>query len=346
MKNIVLMMFIVIISVSILAVPFYADVRPGYGLTEEKWLSDYFSGLKDTWGDTKVYVLRGKEPGASALLLGGTHGNEISGIMAAMMYVERANVQKGTLYVIVRANNSNATYHEKLVAGTPDWVEFETQSGKRVVSYGSRRTNPLHQGNDPEKYRYPGTELGFEGAEARNLNRVHPGNPDGTLTEKISYGIFELIRKENIDMVLDMHEAGTKSRLAYTLVCNPKNIDMGAMVMLDLEQHDLGFKLEQSSKEFRGLSHKEIGDQTDAIAFLSETPNPGQDYGDYDGWSRQGLADVVNDAQYPLSHRVAVQVETFRLLCDYLPMFYEKEIIIQNIPSYDEISDNLFGFYN
>jgi hypothetical protein len=121
---------------------------------------------------------------------------------------------------------------------------------------------------------------------------------------------------------------------------------MGAMVMLDLEQHDLGFKLEQSSKEFRGLSHKEIGDQTEAIAFLSETPNPGQDYGDYDGWSRQGLADVINDAQYPLSHRVAVQVETFRLLCDYLPMFYEKEIIIQNIPSYDEISDNLFGFYN
>ena len=38
MKNIVLMMFIVIISVSIFAVPFYSDVRPGYGVTEEKWL--------------------------------------------------------------------------------------------------------------------------------------------------------------------------------------------------------------------------------------------------------------------------------------------------------------------
>ncbi|MDI6861889.1 MAG: succinylglutamate desuccinylase/aspartoacylase family protein, partial [Pseudothermotoga sp.] len=157
----------------------------------------------------------------------------------------------------------------------PFFINFKTSSGPRSVVVGSRRTNPLHQPTDPATYTHV---LGFElpGYEARNLNRVHPGKPDGTLTEQISFALFELVRKEKIDMVVDLHEAGTSSRLANMLICNPKNLEMGAMVVLDLEFEGLQMKLEHSSEEFRGLSHREFGDHTDALAFLVETPNPSQ----------------------------------------------------------------------
>jgi len=159
------------------------------------------------------------------------------------------------------------------------------------------------------------------------LNRVHPGKPDGTLTEKISYGLFQLVKTEGIDMVLDMHEAGTKSRLSNTLVCNPKNIDMGAMAVLDMEALGINFKLEQSSDEFRGLSHKEFGDLTDALAFLSETPNPAQDRGKTD-------PDTADNPEFRLDRRVAVQVYTFLTLCNYLEMFTNNLLFITMVGSF------------
>ncbi|MGL5232461.1 MAG: succinylglutamate desuccinylase, partial [Fusobacteriaceae bacterium] len=55
------------------------EVEPiikGNGVTEVRHLSDYFPGIKGTNGDTEIYVLKGEEPGGSALVLGATHGNE------------------------------------------------------------------------------------------------------------------------------------------------------------------------------------------------------------------------------------------------------------------------------
>ena len=55
----------------------------GPSVTDIKLLSDWFPGLKDTNGDTWVYVLQGQKPGGKMLVLGGTHANEVSGYMAA-----------------------------------------------------------------------------------------------------------------------------------------------------------------------------------------------------------------------------------------------------------------------
>ena len=63
-------------------------------------LSEWNPHLKDTNGDTPVYVLNGKEPGGSALILGGTHPNEPSGYMGAFTFIETAVIEKGTAYVI------------------------------------------------------------------------------------------------------------------------------------------------------------------------------------------------------------------------------------------------------
>lgn len=281
------------------------DIRPGYGVTELRWLSDYLPALANTSGDTPVYVLRGEREGGTLLLLGGTHANEIAGIMAATLVVERGSVSQGTIIVIPHANNSAAQYNDGTRhSGTPDWVEFTTASGEtRRFRYGSRRTAVEDQAPDPEVFVHPLGGEEIEGPEARNLNRNHPGRADGTLTEQMSYALFQLVEREGVDVVVDMHEASISSRLAYMLVCHPRAMDIGAMVTLDLEMAGIALKQEVSQEEFRGLSHREFGDHTDALAFLIETPNPGQE-------DAIENPDVVNDPRAPLSGRVRTHLRT------------------------------------
>ena len=39
------------------------DIRPGSGVSEIKWLSDYHSSLKGSPADTRVYVMEGRKTG-------------------------------------------------------------------------------------------------------------------------------------------------------------------------------------------------------------------------------------------------------------------------------------------
>jgi hypothetical protein len=290
--------------------PVSHDIRPGYGVTETRWLSDYLPTLANTSGDTPIYVMNGDNEGGTLLLLGGTHANEIAGVMAATLLVERGAVSHGTVIVIPHANNSAAQYNDGIRhPGTPQWIELATPSGEvRRFRYGSRLTAAEDQDPDPEVFVHPlGGEI--DGQEARNLNRNHPGKADGTLTEQISYALFQLAAQEGVDVVIDMHESSTTSRLAYMLVCHPSAMELGAMATLDLEMEGIALKQEVSQEEFRGLSHREFGDHTDALAFLVETPNPGQE-------DSIEHPDVVNDPEAPLSGRVHTHLRTVKAILD------------------------------
>ena len=282
------------------------DIRPGPGVTSTKRLSDWAPALANTPGDTQVYILDGKEPGATAFVIGGTHGNEIAGIMAAIVLVEHARVQKGRLIVVPHANNSAITDVDPERPG-PDAIVLNTASGERRFLYGSRRTKASHQGApDPPKYRHPNPKSTEElaGTEARNLNRAYPGVADGTLTQRIAWGIMRLLLIENADVAFDFHEAGPESRLAWMVVAHPKNLETAAAAVLDLEAQGLTMKLEPSSETFRGLSHREWGDATKAQAFLFETPSPSM------ANDTRGV-DFVNDPTLPLSKRVGGQLASF-----------------------------------
>lgn len=336
--------FILGIAVLCTAIPLFHDVRPGYGVTQIKWLSDYHLALRGTWGDTRIYVLEGEEPGANVLLLSGTHCNEIAGIFTSLIFIEKVMVTKGKLFVIPWTNNSAATWgsisydkpEESMVP--PSYISFVTNSGPRSVVVGSRRTNPLHQETDPATYTHV-SGLEFPGYEARNLDRVHPGKANGNLTEQISFALFELVRREKIDMVVDLHEAGTESRLANMLICHPKNLEMGAMVVLDLEMEGLSLKLEHSSEEFRGLSHREFGDHTNALAFLIETPNPSQNQDTKSTYT-------VDHPKYPLWVRTYTHFRTFLKLCEYLNDFVGRGISFKNLPEWSNFESSFFMIYN
>ena len=281
------------------------DIRPGYGVTELRWLSDYLPALAGTPGDSPVYVMEGEKEGGSLLLLGGTHPNEIAGVMAAILCVERGEVTIGRMFVVPHANNSaarhnNGTYNPN----SPQGIDLITASGEtRHFLYGDRYTQIEDQGPDPEVFVHEPSGLEFDGKEARNLNRNHPGKANGTLTQQISYALFQLVDQESVNVVIDMHESSITSRLANMIVAHPGALDIGAMAVLDLEMVGINMKLEISQEEFHGLSHREFGDYTKAYAFLLETPNPGQE-------RSIEYPDVVSDPQAPLSHRVRTQLRT------------------------------------
>lgn len=302
---------IVSVSLAFAVEPTSHDVRPGYGVTETRWLSTYHPALANTPGDTPIYVMQGDSAGGTLLLLGGTHANEIAGILAAILVVERGAVPRGTVFVIPHANNSASRYNDGTRhPGSPQWIELTTSSGEtRRFRYGSRLTPAELQDPDPEVFvQYPsGGELA--GQEARNLNRNHPGKADGTLTQQISYALFQLAEREGVDVVIDMHESSITSRMAYMLVCHPRALEIGAMATLDLELDGIALKQEASQEEFHGLSHREFGDHTDAYAFLMETPNPGQE-------EAIEHPDVVNDPEAPLSGRVHTQLRTVKAILD------------------------------
>lgn len=287
------------------------DIRPGYGVSTMCWLSDYHPSLRGTPGDTPVYVLSGDEPGGTFLLLGGSHPNEIAAVMAAILVVERGAVSQGEVFVIPHTNNSAALYNDGTRHPTsPQWIELLTPSGEtRSFHYGSRLTLVEDQESDPEVFVHYPSGVEFSGYEARNLNRNHPGKADGTLTQQISYALFQLVEQENVDVVVDMHESSITSRLANMVVCHPRALEIGAMATMDLEMDGILMKLEISQEDFHGLSHREFGDHTDAYVFLLETPNPGQE-------RSIEHPDVVNHPDAPLSQRVRTQLQTVTAILD------------------------------
>lgn len=151
------------------------DIRPGPGVTATRLLSEWAPALARTPGDTKVYVLDGGEPGATVFVAGGTHGNEIAGIMAAIVLVERARVRQGRLIVVPHANNSAITDVDPERPG-PEFITLITSAGERRFRYGSRRTKAAHQGEaDPANLPPPEVRRRTPGDGGPQPEPVAPG---------------------------------------------------------------------------------------------------------------------------------------------------------------------------
>ena len=250
--------------------PIYA----GQGVTEVRKLSTWFPGLAGTSGDTDVYILDSGVSGAGMLVLGGTHPNEPSGFISAVMLIEYCRPTAGVLYVIPRANNSAFTCTDPQEAA-PMKFYVETSGGTRWFRFGSRATNPIDQWPDSEVYVHASSGQKLSGSETRNLNRAYPGREDGNLTEKIAYGITTLIQNEGIDITVDLHEASPEYTTVNAIVAHEDALELANLTLWEVEE---SFKItvEKSPTNLHGLTHRELGDYTDTLALLMETANPSQ----------------------------------------------------------------------
>ena len=336
-------------------------IRKGPGVTTVKQLSDYFAKIKGTSGDTEVYVLDSGKPGGTVLVLGGTHPNEPSSFLSALLLIENAKPAKGRLIVIPRANNSGFS-HTDYTEGAPQQFMLKAASGERWFRFGSRATNPTDQWPDPDIYVHAASGQKLSGSETRNLNRAYPGRPDGTLTEQVAYGIVQLIRQEKVAMTIDLHEASPEYPVINAIVAHERAMDYAAEVTIGLQMDGIKIGLEPSPKSLRGLSHRELGDATDTLAILMETANPAQ--GRLRGATNAALVVTGKDVMYeraaklnrlfvpydekgqPIDLRVARHVTAINEFLNVLSVKNPAQAVVLNrVPSYNDMVKKGIGSY-
>ncbi len=248
-----------------------APIYPSAALTAEKRLSDYLPALRGTRGDSDVLVYEGRQPGATLLVLGGTHPNEPASNMAAILLAENLQVESGRALVIPRANASAFNATEPQEAFPQEYTYTTTEGRIRRFQVGSRYSFALDGWPDPIVYRhYPSGQL-LSGPETRNLNRAYPGRASGSLTEMTAYAIVEVVKKEKVDLFIDLHEAAPEYPVINAVVAHQRAVDMAAMATVELQTRGVEISLEASPENFHGLSHREVGDFTNANAVLLET---------------------------------------------------------------------------
>ncbi len=327
-----------------------------------KKLGDYFDGIRGTANDCNIYIIEGKEPGAAFLILGGSHPEEPAGRLAAWLLVENARIQTGKLIVVLSANRSGTTVTRPSGA-YPTKYTIPTPWGGQTFRMGDRWSNPLDQWPDPEVYiHYPsGQNLAY--VDIRNLNRTWPGRANGTLTEKTCHAFMQLIDKEEVDLVIDLHEAELQYPVINTIVAHEKGQELATLVSMMLTDFE-GFSIgtEFSPKNLHGLSHREIGDHSDAISLLFEAPEPfldatrgitgekqlleGKDEFVVKAGEHGLLFAPIDENGWPIGVRVgrhtSTILQTFESWNEYYP---NKSIICNNVPRYAEVIENGVGFY-
>jgi hypothetical protein len=324
------------------------------GVTQVKKLSDYFPGIKGTINDSNVYVLEGAKPGGTILILGGTHPEEPASRLTAWILAENAVVDQGRLLVINSANRS-ATTVTRLGGGYPPDFTISTGWGGQKFRMGDRWSNPLDQWPDPEVYiHYPSRqELAY--VDIRNLNRAFPGRANGTLTEKTCHALTELIRKEQVDIVIDLHEAELQYPVISTIVAHEKGLDLAALASMMISGTE-GFSIgtEYSPRALHGLSHREIGDHTQAISLLLEAPEPfldatrgrtnrellleGKDEFVVKAGKHGLLFEKMDENGWPVEVRVGRHCSTIlQILEQWSEQSPEKSVMVKGVPRYAEV---------
>jgi hypothetical protein len=295
-------------------------------------------------------------------VMGGSHPEEPAGRLATWLFAENAVMERGRLIVVLTSNRSASTVTRIGGAYPPDFT-IPTDWGERKFRLGDRWSNPLDQWPDPEVYiHYPSRQnLAF--VDIRNLNRGWPGRPNGTLTERTCYAFMELIRQENVDIYIDLHEAELQYPVISTIVAHDKGEDLAAFVSMMLtDMEGFGMGMEYSPKSLHGLSHREVGDYSDAVSLLFEAPEPfldatrgrttreqlltGKDEFVVKAGEHGLLFEEIDENGWPIDVRVgrhtSAVLQTMESWTDLNP---DRPLACRGVPRYAEVIENGIGHY-
>jgi hypothetical protein len=333
----------------------------GDGVTVVKKLSDYYSDLQGSINDCSIYILEGKEPGATMLIMGGSHPEEPGGRLAGWIFAENAVMEKGRLIVVLSSNRSGTTVTRVGGAYPPDYT-IPTEWGGQKFRMGDRWANPLDQWPDPEVYIHFPSRQYLAYVDIRNLNRCWPGRQNGTLTEKTCYAFMELIKKEKVDVFIDLHEAELQYPVISTIVAHEKGQKLAVIASMNLSDEEFNIGAEASPKTLHGLSHREIGDYSNAISLLVEAPEPfldatrgkttreqlltGKDEFVVKAGKFGLLYEKIDEKGWPIDVRVGRHTSTIlQIMTSWTEENPDKPITCSNVPKYADVIKNGIGYY-
>ena len=338
------------------------EVEPivkGPSVTEVKKLSDYFSDIAGTAGDTDVYILDSGQPGGTVLMMGGLHATEVSGMLTSA-FSSKTPSYPGA-HDCDPAHQQQRLRYSAGRRGLCSSFHVDTEWGERWFRLGDRLTSPVHQWPDPEAYaHYPSGQI-LSGSEVRNLNRCFPGARTGSSRRRWR-AITQLIQEEECDLVIDLHEASAMP-VVNVIVAHENAIDIAGITSMTVEFTE-GFNIgvEASPQGLRGLSHREIGDHTQAKVLLMETPNPMMD------WVRgktteellltgkdefmtvaanKGLVRVPYDENgLPIEMRVGRHSSSVQEVLNTMSMMYpDTAVQISGVPKYADLMEHGLGHF-
>jgi hypothetical protein len=333
------------------------------GVTEVKKLSEYFPKIKGTINDCNVYFLNSGKPGGTIMVLGGSHPEEPGANLTADLIVENARVSEGRLIVAIHDNQSASTVTRPGDA-YPQFFHIPTDWGVKKFRMGDRWANPLDSWPDPEVYSHYPSRQQLAYMDIRNFNRTWPGRPKGNLIEKTNYAFIQLIKEENVDVVIDLHEVELEYSVISTIVAHQRGFKLAAMVSMVLTAAE--FKrpigMEFSPVTLHGLSHREIGDHTDAVGLLFEVPEPfldrvrgvtderllltGQDPFVMKAGEHGLLYEEIDEEGWPIHVRVGRHCSTILELAKvWSDMNPDRVVRIEGVPRYAEVIENGVGHY-
>jgi Succinylglutamate desuccinylase / Aspartoacylase family len=323
----------------------------GPGVTARRMLSATESSLAGGPGDTPVFELAGPKPGGTMMILGGTHPQEIGGVLAAVLMIENVRVKQGRLIVVPHANRSGFTHTDPMEAYLHSFT-IDTPAGPRWFRVGMRLTNPADQWPDPDVFVHSPSGERMVGHETRNLNRNHPGQPRGWLTARVSHALTALAKEAAL--VLDLHEAQPEYPVINMMVAHEHAFETAATATAAMQARRIPISLAASPKNLHGLSHREFGDYTNAEAVLTESPNPAM--GRLRGRTGEDLVVDGHDSNYvraaklkrlfvsfdeqgwPLKTRVARNLAAIEELINaHNELHPEVPIDVENIPQYKDV---------
>lgn len=331
----------------------------GPGVTAQKMLSEFEPSLADSAGDTPVFELAGAAPGGTIMVLGGTHPQEIAGMMAAVLVIENVRVTRGKIVVVPQSNRSGFTHTDPMEAYLHSY-EIDTPGGKRWFRVGMRLGNPAHQWPDPDVYVHQPSGEGMVGHEARNLNRLHPGRSEGWLTARVSHGLTAIAR--TADLVFDLHEAQPEYPVINMFVVHERAFEVVATANAMMQGRRIPIGMAASPRNLHGLSHREFGDHTKALSVLAETANPAM--GRFRGRTSEELVVEGRDANYvraaglgrlfvkfdaqgwPLKLRVARHLAAIEEIINaYNELNPATPVEFENFPQYKDVVDRGLGAF-
>ncbi len=325
----------------------------GPGVTEVRKLSDWAPYIEGTTNDCNIYVLDSGVPGGTMLVIGGAHPEEPAGVLSAVTIVENVVPKVGKILVAVRANKSASTVTRPGDA-YPQFYTIPTDFGDRKFRMGDRWSNPLDSWPDPEVYvHYPSGQM-LAYMDVRNLNRTWPGRPDGMLTERTTRAFIDLINAENVDIFIDNHEAELEYSVISTIVAHQDAADIAAMASMMLSAMEFPMGMEYSPLLLHGLSHREVGDHTDALALEIEVPEPFLDRvrgitdeallleGKDEFVMRAGKAGLlyekIDENGWHIDERVGRTNSTIKMIVEMYNEFYpDRQIQFEGLPTRDEV---------
>jgi len=173
---------------------------------------------------------------------------------------------------------------------------------------------------------------------------------------------MELIRQEEVDLFIDLHEAELQYPVISTIVAHDTGEELAAFTSMMLSDMEFNIGMEYSPPALHGLSHREVGDHSDAVSLLFEAPEPfldatrgkttreqlltGKDEFVVKAGEAGLLFEEIDESGWPMDKRVGRHTSTVLMTLElWSELNPDRPMMARGIPRYDEILEWGFGHW-